>query len=228
MDGSPPAADRASPRICPVCRHDPDPGRRRSDGDSAVRVTNLPEDTREPDLYDLFAPFGILDRVLLSSSAAAENEKPGSVGRFGIIEFEQVEDAEQAISWLDGDDYGGRVLRVEWVEPFVPPPICASCLRDAETFIRVSNLSEGTCERDLYNLACPFGCISRLHLAVDEESGSVRQWGAVEFDDRDDAEQAVRWLNGHVYDDLVLRVEGPLKLRSSDLGAGDLESTTFI
>jgi len=202
--GSPPAPHRASRRVCPVCLRPPDPWRWRWDDDSSVRVTNLPEGTREPDLYNLLAPFGIVNRVSLS---------PGS--RSGVVELDQVEDAEEAIGWLDGEVHGGCVLRAEWAVPFDPrpPPICARCLRDSETWIRVTNLSLRTREQDLYNLACPFGIIDSTSLAVDdEESGSRRQVGIVEFDQREAAEDAVRWLHGHVYDDLVLRVEGPLKL----------------
>ncbi|KAF8715021.1 hypothetical protein HU200_027567 [Digitaria exilis] len=124
------------------------------------------------------------------------------------------------MGWLNGDDpyYGDLGLRVEWLLPLdpLPPPICAWCLRCSETWIRVANLSERAGERDLRNLACPFGIILRLHLAAaeddDEQAGLCRKVGVVEFEQREDAEDAVRWLNGHVFDDLVLRVEGPLKL----------------
>jgi len=118
-------------------------------------VTNLPEGTREPDLYNLLAPFGIVNRVSLS---------PGS--RSGVVELDQVEDAEEAIGWLDGEVHGGCVLRAEWAVPFDPrpPPICARCLRDSETWIRVTNLSLRTREQDLYNLACPFGIINSTSL----------------------------------------------------------------
>ncbi|PAN38599.1 hypothetical protein PAHAL_7G183900 [Panicum hallii] len=40
--GPPRAPNRASPRVCPVCLHRPDPWRRRWDDDSSVRVSNLP------------------------------------------------------------------------------------------------------------------------------------------------------------------------------------------
>ncbi|CAN6248987.1 unnamed protein product [Urochloa humidicola] len=209
--GLPPAPTRDSPRLCPVCLCNPDPRRRRRwDDDSTVRVSNLPDGTREPDLYRLCAPFGIMNRVSLSPA------EPGPGGLVGVVEFVQVKDGEKAISWLDGYTYGGgHVLKVEWVVPFdgTHPPICASCLRAAETCVRVSNLSERAGERDLYNLCKPCGIIDRLRLEVDGESGSPRrQVGVVEFDERADAEAAVWWLNGQVFDDLVLRVEGPLKL----------------
>ncbi|KAF8703394.1 hypothetical protein HU200_032196 [Digitaria exilis] len=185
----PPAPDRASPPVCPVCRCNPDPGSRCRDDDSSLRVTNLPEAiTTERDLYTLLAPFGIVLRVSLSDSEAASSNSPGR-GRCGVVEFDQVEDAQEAIGWLSGDDpyYGNLGLRVEWLLPLdpLPPPICAWCLRRSETWICVANLSERAGERDLRNLACPFGIILRLHLAVAEDDGEQaglgRKVGVVEL-----------------------------------------------
>ncbi|CAL5016476.1 unnamed protein product [Urochloa decumbens] len=215
----PPAPTRASPRRCPVCRRNPNPGRRRWEDDSTVRVSNLPEATSDRDLYNLCAPFGIVNRVSLSPAAADTSPPPGPAGGrrlVGVVKFEQVQDGEKAISWLDGYFYGGIVIKAEWAVPFdgTHPPICASCLRRGETCVRVSNLSERAGERDLYNLCCRCGIIRRLRLEVDEQSVSPtrRQVGVVEFLERKDAEDAVWFLNGHVFDDLALRVEGPLKL----------------
>ncbi|KAF8715020.1 hypothetical protein HU200_027566 [Digitaria exilis] len=88
QDDPPPAPDRASPPVCPVCRCNPDPGNRRRDDDSSLRVTNLPEAiTTERDLYTLLAPFGIVLRVSLSDSEAASSNSPGR-GRCGVVEFD--------------------------------------------------------------------------------------------------------------------------------------------
>jgi hypothetical protein len=78
-------------------------------------VTNLPDGTTEHSLRRLFSPFGAVYRVSLSPPAEADHP-------VGIVQLDQVEDAEVAIGWLDGDVYGGLALGVEWAEPFVPPP----------------------------------------------------------------------------------------------------------
>jgi hypothetical protein len=60
-------------------------------------------------------------------------------------------------------------------------------------------------ERDLCNLCCPFGVIGSSHLVADEgeEAGSRRQIGVVQFDERGAAEEAVSWLNGHVFNERI-------------------------
>ncbi|KAL6610077.1 hypothetical protein ACP70R_040046 [Stipagrostis hirtigluma subsp. patula] len=112
-----PTADGpAEPSICQICMRPNDAMWRRND-EASVRVTNLPEDTRECDLINLFCPFG-----LIICADLAVDEKADSRSLFGIVEYGQREDAEEAISWLDGYKYDDRTLRVEWATP--SPPIC--------------------------------------------------------------------------------------------------------
>lgn len=85
--------------------------RRRND-ENSVRVTNLSEDTREPDLLELFRTFGPVSRVYV-----AVDQKTGSSRGFGFVNFVHREDAEKAISKLNGYGYDNLILRVEWATP---------------------------------------------------------------------------------------------------------------
>ena len=85
--------------------------RRRNDGNS-VRVTNLSEDTREPDLLELFRPFGAVSRVYV-----AVDQKTGMSRGFGFVNFVNKEDAQRAINKLNGYGYDNLILRVEWATP---------------------------------------------------------------------------------------------------------------
>lgn len=85
--------------------------RRRND-ENSVRVTNLSEDTREPDLLELFRTFGSVSRVYV-----AVDQKTGSSRGFGFVNFVQREDAEKAISKLNGYGYDNLILHVEWATP---------------------------------------------------------------------------------------------------------------
>ncbi|XWS71642.1 hypothetical protein CRYUN_Cryun03dG0155700 [Craigia yunnanensis] len=85
--------------------------RRRNDGNS-VRVTNLSEDTREPDLHELFRPFGAVSRVYV-----AVDQKTGMSRGFGFVNFVDKEDAQRAINKLNGYGYDNLILRVEWATP---------------------------------------------------------------------------------------------------------------
>ncbi|KAL3633472.1 hypothetical protein CASFOL_022234 [Castilleja foliolosa] len=85
--------------------------RRRND-ENSVRVTNLSEDTREPDLHELFRPFGNVSRVYV-----AIDQKTGTSRGFGFVNFVNREDAERAIIKLNGYGYDNLILRVEWAAP---------------------------------------------------------------------------------------------------------------
>ncbi|OMO59096.1 hypothetical protein CCACVL1_25085 [Corchorus capsularis] len=85
--------------------------RRRND-ENSVRVTNLSEDTREPDLLELFRTFGPVTRVYV-----AMDQKTGTSRGFGFVNFVNREDAQRAISKLNGYGYDNLILRVEWATP---------------------------------------------------------------------------------------------------------------
>ncbi|XP_047323948.1 eukaryotic translation initiation factor 3 subunit G-like [Impatiens glandulifera] len=85
--------------------------RRRND-ENSVRVTNLSEDTREPDLHELFRTFGSVTRVYV-----AIDQKTGMSRGFGFVNFANREDGERAIAKLNGYGYDNLILRVEWSAP---------------------------------------------------------------------------------------------------------------
>ncbi|XP_042517473.1 eukaryotic translation initiation factor 3 subunit G-like [Macadamia integrifolia] len=87
------------------------PDRRRNE-ENSVRVTNLSEDTREPDLLELFRTFGPVSRVYV-----AVDQKTGVSRGFGFVNFVNKEDAERAINKLNGYGYDNLILRVEWATP---------------------------------------------------------------------------------------------------------------
>ncbi|KAM5583512.1 eukaryotic translation initiation factor 3 subunit G [Rosa sericea] len=80
--------------------------------ENSVRVTNLSEDTREPDLRELFLPFGEVSRVYV----ALDKETQVSRG-FGFVNFLRREDAQKAINKLNGYGYDNLILSVEWAAP---------------------------------------------------------------------------------------------------------------
>lgn len=91
--------------------HQKQPFRRRSE-ENSLRVTNLTEDTREPDLRELFGTFGPLERAFV-----AIDQKTGVSRGFGFVTFGRREDAERAINKLNGYGYDNLILGVEWSAP---------------------------------------------------------------------------------------------------------------
>ena len=71
-----------------------------------IYVGNLPWNTTDADLKELFAPYG----EVASASVISDRETGRSRG-FGFVEIDD-DGADKAIGELDGRDYGGRPLRV--------------------------------------------------------------------------------------------------------------------
>ncbi|CAF1418575.1 unnamed protein product, partial [Adineta ricciae] len=77
--------------------------------EATVRVTNLPEETQEQDLRDLFTPFGSLNRVYLAKDKTSNTSKG-----FAFITFNEKKDAQKAIECVSGFGYDHLILKVEW------------------------------------------------------------------------------------------------------------------
>ena len=73
--------------------------------------------------------------------------------------------------------------------------------------IRVTNLSTDAREADLHDLFNPFGQIQRVYLARDNQTHQARGFAFVHFYKREDAERAMKGLEGYRYDHLVLHLE---------------------
>ncbi|XP_010438145.1 PREDICTED: eukaryotic translation initiation factor 3 subunit G-like [Camelina sativa] len=86
--------------------------RRRRNDENSVRVNNLSEDAREPDLMDLFRSFGDVSRAYV-----ALDKKTGTSRGFGFVNFVSREDAQRAINKLNGYGYDNLILGVEWATP---------------------------------------------------------------------------------------------------------------
>jgi RNA recognition motif-containing protein len=74
-------------------------------------VGNLPPSTREADLETLFSEFGKVRSIKLVSDVFTDECKG-----FGFIEMEGHE-ARAAIAGLDGKDFNGKPLRVNFETP---------------------------------------------------------------------------------------------------------------
>ena len=74
---------------------------------SKLYVGNLPFNTTDTDLEEAFGVHG----VVASANVITDRETGRSRG-FGFVEFENEGDAQTAQQALDGQDFGGRTLRV--------------------------------------------------------------------------------------------------------------------
>lgn len=77
-----------------------------------IYVGNLPYNTTEDELREAFEDFGPTDSV-----AIIKDKMTGKSRGFGFVEMSDANAAEQAISELDGEDFGGRSLTVNEAKP---------------------------------------------------------------------------------------------------------------
>ena len=75
-------------------------------------VGNLGYDVSSSDLQQLFAGHGTVD----SANVIAERDTGRSKG-FGFVEMSSNAEAEAAVAALDGQDHGGRTLKVNEARP---------------------------------------------------------------------------------------------------------------
>jgi len=80
--------------------------------EAKLYVGNLPYSTTEDDLRSLFAQAGTVVSVALITDRDSGRSKG-----FGFVEMENQEEAEQAISMLNGSDLNGRALTVNIARP---------------------------------------------------------------------------------------------------------------
>jgi cold-inducible RNA-binding protein len=81
-------------------------------GNNRLYVGNLPFKTTDDDLSSLFAGFGNVDRA----SVVTDRDTGRSRG-FGFVEMRTAEEAQAAITGLDGKPFEGRNLQVNVARP---------------------------------------------------------------------------------------------------------------
>lgn len=82
--------------------------------------------------------------------------------------------------------------------------------KDINFAIRISNLSPNTQEPDLEDLIKCFGPVQKIFLAKDKQTQLCKGFAYIHFKNKQDAADAIKDLNGHGYDHLILNVDWSL------------------
>ena len=77
-----------------------------------IYVGNLPFDTTNDQLEDLFGEHGTVSRAQVIS-----DRETGRSRGFGFVEMEDENEAQAAIEAVNGTDFGGRDLKVNIARP---------------------------------------------------------------------------------------------------------------
>lgn len=82
-----------------------------------IYVGNIPRGVTENELRELFAAFGEI-----SSASVIKDKFSGESRGFGFVEMPNKEEAQKALSALNGKDFKGRPLTVNEARPRTDKP----------------------------------------------------------------------------------------------------------
>eukprot|EP00268_Persea_americana_P065153 TRINITY_DN865_c0_g1_i7.p1 TRINITY_DN865_c0_g1~~TRINITY_DN865_c0_g1_i7.p1 ORF type:complete len:650 (+),score=151.93 TRINITY_DN865_c0_g1_i7:260-2209(+) len=168
-----------------------DPSIRKS-GAANIFIKNLDKSLDNKALHETFSVFG----TILSCKIATDGS--GQSKGYGFVQFDQEEAAQNAIEKLNGMLINDKQV---YVGPFLRKQE-----RDMSTNktkfnnVYVKNFSESTAEEDLKMVFGEYGTITSVVVMRDGD-GKSKCFGFVNFEDADDAAQAVEDLNGKKFDD---------------------------
>jgi len=134
--------------------------------------------------------------------------------------FKQVKDADEPTEVVEGDQEETLRKRQDdddtGPKKYIPPSMRVGAIERTrqteqqqkdECTVRVTNLSEDVKEGDLNELFGSVGKVYRVYLAKHKETKNSKGFAFITYHYKKDAEAAIKQLNRHGYDNLLLNVE---------------------
>ncbi|KAM8887949.1 ELAV-like protein 1 isoform X1 [Synchiropus splendidus] len=184
------------------------------DGDSRTNliVNYLPQSMNQDELRSLFSSVGEVESAKLIRDKVAGH----SLG-YGFVNFVNPNDAERAISTLNGLRLQSKTIKVSFARP------SSDTIKDANLYI--SGLPRTMGQQELEDMFSHYGNIINSRVLVDQASGLSRGVAFIRFDKRSEAEDAVKLLNGSTPfggpEPITVKFAGnPNQNRNSQGGAG--------
>ncbi|XP_029905377.1 ELAV-like protein 1b isoform X2 [Myripristis murdjan] len=147
-------------------------------------VNYLPQNMSQEELRSLFSSIGDVESAKLIRDKVAGH----SLG-YGFVNFVNPNDAERAISTLNGLRLQSKTIKVSYARP------SSDAIKDANLYI--SGLPKTVTQQDLEEMFTRYGRIINSRVLVDQASGLSRGVAFIRFDKRSEAEDAIKYLNGH-------------------------------
>ncbi|XP_034035196.1 ELAV-like protein 1 isoform X2 [Thalassophryne amazonica] len=147
-------------------------------------VNYLPQSMSQDELRSLFSSVGEVESAKLIRDKVAGH----SLG-YGFVNFVNPNDAERAISTLNGLRLQSKTLKVSYARP------SSDMIKDANLYI--SGLPRTLSQQELEDMFSRFGRIINSRVLVDQGSGLSRGVAFIRYDKRAEAEDAIQQLNGH-------------------------------
>uniref|UniRef100_A0AAY4EU68 ELAV-like protein n=1 Tax=Denticeps clupeoides TaxID=299321 RepID=A0AAY4EU68_9TELE len=152
-------------------------------------VNYLPQNMTQDELRSLFSSIGEVESAKLIRDKVAGH----SLG-YGFVNFVNNNDAERAISTLNGLRLQSKTIKVSFARP------SSETIKDANLYI--SGLPKTMTQKDVEDMFMRFGRIINSRVLVDQATGCnacfclSRGVAFIRFDKRSEAEDAIKGLNG--------------------------------
>ena len=160
-------------------------------------LQNLDKSIDNKALYDTFCAFGNILSCKIATDPSGESRG------YGFVQFERDESAQSAIDKLNGMLINDKKV---YVGPFVRKQDRENVSSNVKfSNVYVKNLSETVTDDELKEMFGKYGTITSAVVMRDTD-GKSRCFGFVNFENADDASQAVQELNGKVFNDKELFV----------------------
>ncbi|TSL47691.1 ELAV-like protein 1 [Bagarius yarrelli] len=153
------------------------------DAKTNLIVNYLPQNMSQEELRSLFSSIGEVESAKLIRDKVAGH----SLG-YGFVNYVNPNDAERAISTLNGLRLQSKTIKVSYARP------SSDSIKDANLYI--SGLPKNMTQKDVEDMFSRYGRIINSRVLVDQTSGLSRGVAFIRFDKRSEAEDAVKELNG--------------------------------
>ncbi|CAF4142107.1 unnamed protein product [Rotaria socialis] len=162
-------------------------------------INYLPQTMTQDEIKDLFGSIGAVEsyrRVEIIANAAASaaaKKKRSRYGQslgYGFVNFIRLEDAEKAVTTMNGLRLQNKTIKVSFARP------SSESIKFSNLYI--SNLPRSMTQQELESLFADFGCIISSKILCNPKAGASKSVGFIRFDQRSEAEMAISKLNGTI------------------------------
>ncbi|XP_035209873.1 ELAV-like protein 1 isoform X6 [Stegodyphus dumicola] len=156
------------------------------DSKTNLIVNYLPQTMTQEEIRSLFSSIGDVESCKLIRDKVTAGQSLG----YGFVNYVRPEDAEKAISTLNGLRLQNKTIKVSYARP------SSEAIKGANLY--VSGLPKAFTQQDLEAQFSPFGRIITSRILCDNITGLSKGVGFVRFDQRMEAERAIKHLNNTI------------------------------
>ncbi|XP_076307365.1 ELAV-like protein 4 isoform X4 [Tachypleus tridentatus] len=150
-------------------------------------VNYLPQTMTQEEIRSLFSSIGEVESCKL-----IRDKVTGQSLGYGFVNYVRPEDAEKAINTLNGLRLQNKIIKVSYARP------SSEAIKGANLY--VSGLPKSMTQQELENLFAPYGRIITSRILCDNVKGLSKGVGFVRFDQRIEAERAIKHLHNTIPD----------------------------